>query len=264
MSMTELLMTTALVGILGLVVSSLMVQMTREAAGITDRMSFEEEFELLQSVIERPYRTAVDVRLASTAAAPLVANRVLNDGASRGALTVYDSVARPNDGNADLIALFFRESSFMNAGVRLTSALTPTAIYFQRPTTTTYGMLYISNGAQGAAGSLQPSGAAVNFGRITEFRIQNPIPNTVNSYTKNFEVSVTMRYPVGAASQDTGTLNNVNWCPAPDIADSTCVGANTRNYKDVNRVFKVELKNNGNPAGPDFSDLLYGRIYFLH
>ncbi len=259
--MIELMVTTGIVGGLVLMLSTLMVRMTQDSAGISERMAFDEDIEVFQIAFERPFRTAVNVQWSAAALAPALALTA----AAPGSVSIYDSDGAGvgnNDGGVDLIGLFYRENRYFPtaAPFEINSKFTPTAVYFQRPTATTFGRIFVSNGVQETAANLTPGATSATWGKIVHLRFRNPTSKGI--YLRSFEAEVVMRYPTGSASGATGALNNIVWCPAGDIGTAPCVQS-VRNYRDVRRTFTIDLKNNGSPTS-GFDDMLYGRLYFMH
>ncbi|HVK60708.1 MAG TPA: type II secretion system protein [Bdellovibrionales bacterium] len=256
MTLIELSITLGLVGGLILIVGTLLSTMNRQSEGLQEAMAFSEDLERLQLFFEKPFRTATD--LQNRGGADLDGEALTASGV--GQIRSYDSTGLTSDGGANLLAIFYRENSVLNGATSLNSSFTPTAVYFQRPTPTTYGMLYVMSGTPGGSASLVPSQSGVTYGKITHLKIT--LPSDLRP--KSISVEVALRYPTGSRIGGGTNVDNIVWCPQNQINDGTCT-ATDRNFKNIVRTFIVDLKNNADPApaGDIFDDFFFGRLYFL-
>ncbi|HVK60426.1 MAG TPA: hypothetical protein VM432_02700 [Bdellovibrionales bacterium] len=240
-------------GVLALIAAQLILMVNRAQTHANETMAFDEDLARLQYQLERPFRFAVNAKSvplgANINASTLVGT---NEGRIR---TTFDSGAYGIDGRVRLLAIFYRE----NQGAMTSptnSSLKPTAVYFQQPTPNTYGMLYVDNG-NGVA--LSPDLGDVTYGKLTRLIFSNPQESSTGHVT-SFEVEAWLRYPTNAKND---SQTQVIWCPPQMMGvNSACpTGSTTRPYKDIQRKFTILLPNNSDSN--DFSELLFGRVYFL-
>jgi hypothetical protein len=258
MTLLELAITLGLVGGLILIVGTLISTMSRQSEGIQEAMAFSEDLERLQLFFEKPFRTATNLQ---NAGAGPIDSAGLSAVDGRGQIRNYDSVPLNSDGGVNLLAIFYRENSVLNGATSLNSNFTPTAVYFQRPTSSTYGMLYVVSGTPGTAGNLVPSQSGATYGKITHLKINLP----TDTWPKSFEIEVALRYPTGGRIGGGTAQDNIVWCPQDQIDDGTCT-VTPRSFKNIVRTFTVDLKNNADPSpfpADVFDDFFFGRLYFL-
>ena len=237
----------AIASIVTLGVASLVSNFQSNVSSIQNVMDFDDEAFRLQYYFTRPLRNAVNLK-ATTANLNSYSVPVTGANAYEGLLrTDFDSTTFANNSHAKAVAVFARDVTKMGAA-DAKSEFRGTAIYFQNPSLTKFGVLYISD-ADGA-GNLAPSRTGQFVTNIVSLKISDVI--TDNGFIHSFTVRVLMRYPT------TGSDAAINWCPVK----SDC-GAEGSPTKDIERKFVVNLYNNFDPAPTNLQKLPMGRIYFL-
>lgn len=154
-----------------------------------------------------------------------------------------------------------RQNSLLTGVSSIQSQLAPTAVYFQQPTSNTWGVLYVSLGN----GPLQPTRSDLFFEGLVRVRIMNVRTFTPDASLLNpnvgdpvtsFDIELTFRRFLGDVKSDQRLF-----CPRSNMATCANIGA----YKDVPRVFKINLRNNILAASPnsDPASPKGGRMYDL-
>ncbi|MES2965332.1 MAG: prepilin-type N-terminal cleavage/methylation domain-containing protein [Bdellovibrionota bacterium] len=158
------------------------------------------------------------------------------------------------------LAVFWREARPSTDGstVGVSTQLKKTALYFQKPTPTTWGVLYLD---LGGTGTLGPTRDDSIFEGFTRLRILNVTTNdatngpgsNVGSPVTSFDVEMTFRRFIAEGDATTAKI----YCPESALA-TLPVCAGIEGYKDVVRTIKVTLRDNvialspssPNPAAP--------------
>lgn len=182
-----------------------------------------------------------------------------------GALRAFDSndIFTASEPVATL-AVFMRDqqNSRQTSISTLSSNLIATGLYFQPPTSTTWGVMYL---ATGSSTDLKPNRSQLFYEGLVRMRILNVSTFTPDGVSPNvgdpvtsFDVELTFRRFLGDVKPEARLF-----CPEASI--SSCVGIGA--YKDVSRVQKINLRNNiltRSPNTPDTSSVDYGgRMYDL-
>lgn len=158
--------------------------------------------------------------------------------------------------NIDTIGFFLRDnlqSDYTGAPPAPADRYLPTAIYFQRPTPRTFGVLYIDLGQSQAGGTvaLSPTRDDLWFGSIVDFKaveaesipfdVDNPDADQTTVGRRrlssvSFKVTVREYLPKG------NDARGYTWCPPTYMTMAQC--QTTTPYRDVERVIRVIFRNN--------------------
>lgn len=152
----------------------------------------------------------------------------------------------------DTIGFFLRDtlgSNYIGAAPAIAARYLPTGIYFQRPTPTTYGVLYIDLGAT------QPLSASRDdlwFGSIVDFKAVEPEYVTFNVDMPDIDQtnagrmrlsSVTFKVTMREYFPRENGPRDYKWCPQSAMNTSSLCRTTTP-YHDVERVIRVVFRNN--------------------
>lgn len=181
------------------------------------------------------------------------------------------------DGSTLMLAYGLREmGGLQNTVAASRSAFQAYGVFYQYPTPTTSGALYIDlEDHQGDWTKLSPVNAPFTFTRLTEFEIRDVKYLAANStmavaagavgsgnIIQSAEIRAVMRYYGG------GSTTLWKWCPAAMIAGNGPCQNFTR-YFDIERVVKVNFSNNQlQPATSDTGSFTlsrrnFGNLYFF-
>jgi prepilin-type N-terminal cleavage/methylation domain-containing protein len=257
-TLVEVMVAIGLSGILITTIASLMMSVGQETHALIDGADFENDMDRLEYLIERQMRLAVNLTYVGSTS--INSNTLGTKGL--GYMRAFDSTALANTNTTvNAIALYYRETAHISTSVAtLRSSFAPTGVYFQQPSATTYGVLYIDPGTGAGQTALAPS-----LGLITLTPLTGVVINASDfdlsassgvSFVKSFKMTVYSRV---ASSTLPGLLA---WCPPAAMGTSPCVSAVP--YKDLSRTFTVKLRDNVDPNSPQLSTLLMGRLYFLN
>lgn len=156
----------------------------------------------------------------------------------------------------DTIGFFLREnlaSDYTGTAPGPQSRFMPTGIYFQRPTSKTYGILYIDLGQPQTSGtvSISPTRDDLWFGSIVDFQTAEPesvpfdIMNpdlTLNPSGRLRLSSVSIKLTVREYLPKGNDQRDYTWCPPTSMSKPQC--KTTAVYRDVERVIRVVFRNN--------------------
>lgn len=179
-----------------------------------------------------------------------------------GRVRTYDSDPEFNLSPATrTLAVFWRDrqNSSLTSPSALISDLKATGVYFQKPTPTTWGVLYIN---LGTSPNLAPSRQDLMFEGLTRFQILSvstyddpdstpPMPVT------SLEVALTFRRFIGDVD-----ISKRQYCPKASIAMCPGIGA----FRDVTKTYKLLTKNNTlafSPSNSARGARIYDLIHFF-
>lgn len=242
-SLAEIMIAVGISAIVILGVSNLIVTFNSEVKAVSETLDFDEEAYRLQYYFSLPLRNVVNVRVSDTS---IDSYAIPSTGATAYEGRVLHSFDSKDHANSNTITtallLGARDVSHLdvNSGK---SDFKGVGIYFQQPSATTFGVLYIYT--QG--GDLKPSRSGQFITNIT--RLQIDTVEVAGQIAKSLTVNVWMRFPTSASPLD------INWCPTLNPCG---VGAPA---KDIQRTFTINLNNNIDAASP--AVLPFGRVYFL-
>ena len=162
------------------------------------------------------------------------------DVAGQGAIREYDSDADFGLKVVSTLAVFMRDDQHSTATspAGLISNLVPTAVFFQAPTPTTFGVLYISTSSPP-----KPTRKEIHFDGLTHVEVKNI--NTYSPYSAtnpvtgdlvtSFDFVLTFRRFLGPAKPD-----QMKFCPQSNLAACPGIGA----FRDVVRSYRMAIRNN--------------------
>ena len=250
-SLVEIMVALGICSIVLVGIASLVSSFMASEHAIRDTVDLDEEAIRLQYYFTRPFRTAVNLQrnagsidtyaLPNSAAGVIAFKGQILDG--------FDSATLPNSNSiTTALMVFARDKGFLTtAPAQGLSDFQPVGVYFQQPSATTFGILYVNEGSTG--GVLKPSKSGSFATNITRLVINDIVMDSSNVFVKSFTVNVEMRYPSSVSEA------NLVWCP---VANPCAGGAPA---KDVKRSFTVVLNNNFDPAASMATQM--GRVYFL-
>lgn len=150
-------------------------------------------------------------------------------------------------GTIDTVAGFLREFGRMESRIR------PSAIFYNRPSPTSSGVIFLIRGTAGAA--MTPTYRQIYIDRVVEFSLNN-FTVVRNNRLSSADVRITIRkFQRNAPIQ-------WRWCPPANGADPSC--QTTIPFRDITRTMKVSFRNNDLwPLDPANQSGIFGNIYFF-
>jgi prepilin-type N-terminal cleavage/methylation domain-containing protein len=274
-SLSEVMVTVAIIGIAGLILTSLYTLASDQYFAMRSRLEAEEIGTRMEFVLRGVFSQAIDVEFDS--GAPMASGTNLGNNAGRiigtasGPLTqqiLYDQEADP-PGDWVTLAAFLRESStaLTSGGGQARGRPRKTGLFFRRPSAAanTAGVIFLDmGGTPGGGAVLQPSWDDNYYDRITLLDITKHRHAAYNKTT-----SVDFRVHIRYYRQSIGTSRKT-WCPALDMPVVPAC-ATTASWGDVERRFSITLRNNvvreiGQSmaaSGGDYEDRVLGGLYFF-
>lgn len=260
-TLVELMIVVLISGVVLVMAMGVMLNASGTSSSFTQGLDTEIDELAAASALQTVFSQAIELKLHSLTS-PDLNSFVSTNGTGR--IREFDSdlifsVPYPT---TYTVAAFWRDrtNSTLAGTSTLSSQLTPTAIYFQRPTLTTWGVLYIN---QGVGPSLVPTRSDLMFEGLTRFRIFNIStysatggPAVANQPVTAFDLELTFRRFLGDVKPDRKTF-----CPESAIA--TVPGcSNVGAHRDVKRVFRVLARNNELTLSPS-NGAVGARVYDL-
>lgn len=248
--------------LVGIAISSLVVMlayvMSQQSfsnyVSLKDKFEREEELMNIELTLKNFFSNAINIQYIN---APINGQ---DFSSNVGLISEYniDDWTASDSNKIDAVSFFLRDA--MNSGLDQISTTTlnanldrrylSSAIFFQRPTPTTYGVLYLHSSSNSAE-VLKPSLADVRIGNVVDFQILNigkvQFFNKTNELIDNILDGKWMASAVTVKIVVRHYLPNLNnqakkWCPPQFINDADCVS--NVSFKDIEKVFFFNLRNN--------------------
>lgn len=251
-SLVEMLIAVAIQGIFILVIATVLLQVARIQGEISEQAKLEETALKIGYAVRSILSQAVDVDWAG--------NTDLNSGCcgGRGRIRAYETFTySPVSAAAsvDTLGVFWREAA--GSGVAVAgSEFRSTALYYQKQTPDTSGVLYVNLGST-AAGPLEPTLDGLVFDGLVGFAIEDPQPGDVNQPV----AAVRVRYVLRRFMDPNAP--GWKWCAPGFSGAAECT---TSAYRDSEQEFEVSFRNN--VLGPARfrtagQQRLFDQIYFF-
>ena len=241
LSLVELMIAVGLGGFVTVMALSALVSMSNQSSNLQHTMSSDIEEQRATSVVTAMLAQAIEIKDAGNTT---LNNFVSPDGTGR--IRQYDSNAFWGDPiQTQTLAVFWREAgnSVDSSPAAVASQFLATGIFFQRPTQTTYGVLYINTGANPA--SLAPSRSDLMFEGLTRVRVMNittyqddPLAPIPLAPVTGFDLELTFRHFLGGQGD---RLEDRTYCPDALAAASVCLSP--RAHKDVTSIYHITVRN---------------------
>lgn len=212
--------------------------------------------------------TANNGRSNRTEAAPRITTGCIYAG-NRGNT---GTLATETSGGINLVAMVVKDTNIDNDK----SNLRATAIYYQRPTQTTSGALYIDTEQNNGGGwvRLSPLNAPQMFTRLVEFQAFNAKVFDTNGSIRpaiaadgagggrpiaSIEYRLKMRYYTG------GKVSQFNWTPAASIPSLPLAARRAIPiYRDVEKRIKVNFVNNDSDRARYLAPRVLGNVHLFN
>lgn len=258
-SLIEMLITVGLSSILVYGIGSLMNVASSQSESLREKIRFESESYQLSFYLKHIVSMGLGVELVDGVDLNTQNSTIATANPNTGFIRTYDFANNYTIGDAaeiDTIGYFLREtltSAHVGAAPGAESRFRPTAIYFQKPTETTFGVIYIDLGTDQSAGAtamlpdmndlrfegivdlkINLSEAEVSLFDITRPEATNPVQQRISSLT----FKITHREYFAAHNN----LKTFKWCPSRFMDQPEC--ATNEQYRDVEQVVRVVLRNN--------------------
>ena len=259
-TLVELMLVVLISGMVSVMALGVLLNTSGSSSSYTQGIDAEIDELAATNALQSVFSQAVELKLHSPA------NGDLNgfvSGTGEGRVRVFDSDtvfgAFPP---AHTLAVFWRDrtNSSLTGISSLTSALTPTGIYFQKPTPNTWGVLYIN---LGTGPSLEPTRSDLIFEGLTRVRVFNistysptGVASTPGRPVTAFDIELTFRRFIGDVKNERKLF-----CPDSAIATVPAC-ANVGAHRDVRKVFRVLARNNTLALSPS-NNLLGAKLYDL-
>lgn len=235
-TLTELLIATAIGGVLIVIISIIAIIGFTQMSSLRDRLAAEESLDKVELYFRSTLGQAVDVAAADLAIGAFPFAVPGWTGNLSGNFQ-WDQIAdTPAAWNA--IGYFYREigGSGAQAVQSVGGTLRPTAIFYRRPESTgTAGVLFFDNGE---TTTLTPDYSDLFVDRITYLAMDKNINTTyVPNKVSSVRIRVSVRY------HDFG-IPLRTWCPTLDITNGVAGCDNGSKFRDLDREFTVLIRNN--------------------
>ncbi len=244
-SLVELLIAVALNAVLVTIVASALLKARDMQKNLELQTRDEQERWDAEKMIRSFFQQAIDLKYAAVLP-PLGLNNWTSIPNMTGAIRTFDSdTAWGTLPGTHALAVFWREdqrSAETGSAAVLKSTFRPTGIYFQKPTPTTWGVLYID---QGLGGILSPDLGDLKFEGLVRVQINNMRTGNVDDYqaedrepVSSFDIVLTFRKHFGLQKD-----NQLIFCPRARMGvQAQC--SNTVPSRDLVRTIRVVLRNN--------------------
>lgn len=228
--MVEMLIAVAIQGIFVLLIATVLLQVARIQGEISEQAKLEETALKIGYAVRSILSQAVDVDWAGTSD--------LNSGCcgGRGRIRAYDAFSYSPIGataSVDTLGVFWREAA--GSGATVTgSEFRSTALYYQKQTPDTSGVLYVNLGSP-TPGPLEPTLDGLVFDGLVGFAIEDAQPGIANQPVAAVRVRYVLRRFVEPNAP------NWKWC-SPDFSGAAECATST--YRDSAQEFEVSFRNN--------------------
>jgi prepilin-type N-terminal cleavage/methylation domain-containing protein len=245
MSLTELLVALGLSSVAMLLLASVMIETTNLSKSFEARARDEVERLTAERHLRSIFLQAEDVTLKP--------DTNFNSYSGPGALIAFDSDAHwAGPQSVYTLALFWRDASVSlpppnspNLAPGLASHFARTGIFFQMPTETTWGVLYVDLGTQPTVSpdksDLMFEGlVGLKFKNVQTFRLKDTDPmNAINSPVTSLDIEMTFRKFINPKGQA-----DFVFCPRALLTPSASPCQERTPSRDVTRTLRVLLRNN--------------------
>ena len=177
-------------------------------------------------------------------------------------IDIEDRVGRPwgtgsylqnYNGNVGFTGVVDNVAGFLREYGRMESRIRPSAIFYNRPTPTTSGVIFLIRGTAGVP--MTPTYRQIYIDRVVEFSLDN-FTAVRNNRLSSADVRITIRKYMRNAPRQW------RWCPPANMADPSC--ATTVPFRDMTRMMKIAFRNNDIwPLDPANQSGIFGNIYFF-
>ena len=240
MSLIEVVVAVGILGILGLVFHTLMLNIQKEYLTVSERITLETEAADLAFYLKHYLSNAVELYDSGTGS---VAGNFSN---TQGRIREFNLsslwTVSSGPGVAEPVALFFRETlkSRQTPVPPDAERYLPTGLFLVRPTINRYGVIGFSLGdsttnvLSGTPGRVSPK-----FGRLVDLRLQSFVTDGSSGFRKlqSMVVTFTLRAYRGGADQDH------TWCPPAQML-TVAVCQTQSPYFDLTKSVEIVLRNN--------------------
>lgn len=260
-SLVEVMIAIGIFAFTSLIIGSLIVSSTSQSIQIQRKLTIQQQFENIESVLKRYLRQAVDLRYCAA----------IPGAIATGCLREYDSTTASND--VATIAVFGREVaarpvSTINppnraASTVITSVFRPTGIFFLPPPTSVAngypnksGVLFIDP-SQVGSDVVSPDYSDVMIPGLISFKVDSLNYQVGTNSMKSAQFTIVLREFLPSTGPG---LHRRIFCPAP------CDTGDNLPYRDLTRTFSVVFRNNAlgaDPLNPTQITRPLGLIYFF-
>ena len=257
MTMLELVMAVGLTGIVLIIAAGVYLMSVQQNTYLKQSIDTEVDEMRAVNLMSIVFGQALDLKFQG--------NVSLNaySGVSDGAMREFDSDSSfGTPPTVQTLAVFWRDNRISQSGSgALASQPTKTAIYFQMPTPTTWGVLYLNMGNSGA---LTPTRSDQIFEGFTRLRILNvttandlSLGQVIGNPVTSFDVELTYRHFFGEPDPVVGR----NFCPGSLVGTLPQCPPITA-FRDVVRTIKIAARNNVIGYSPSIASGVRGARLF--
>jgi prepilin-type N-terminal cleavage/methylation domain-containing protein len=257
MTLIEVMLTVALIGIFAFGAMKVLTDLTNNAQVESRIIDLEVERLTMESQIQQIFGQAM--YLVSTNATIPVANNI---GRIRDTVNLIGPKLNAADPDIETLAVFFRDTGVSGpAASGIASNPLPTAVYFQRPTANTWGVLYISLGI-GTPPNLAPSRSDLFYEGLLGLRITNLVTYNQDGSAAvvngnpvtSFDLELTFRRFLGPAG------GRKSFCRQAQVTANVAGCAIDGPFRDDLRVVRVTMRNNVIAESPTEQNS-YSRVF---
>lgn len=285
-TLIELLTATIASSILLLIIATLMYQMNLNFVASLEKIKIEEDFAMAELQLRAVFNQAINV--TAIPAGTAITTFDYNLGTLRDQYDLSSWTQSSGSGSLDTLAVFLRDMlpSGHNSALAIQMNTTginqrflATALFFQRPTTDRFGVLYIHESTSRAT-PLAPTYRDTRIERIVDFKILATTKVKFQSFMNDGNTedglidqemlsSVTLQITQRYYFNKTAGLQPERWCPPLQMISTPSCQTNAP-YNDLTRLYHFNLRNNVlgySVSQKDGNTPLYRRvfdqIYFL-
>jgi prepilin-type N-terminal cleavage/methylation domain-containing protein len=261
-TLIEVLTSTAIVGVLVLILTTLTVFVSSRYQEVKNRLNAEYMASRAEVILRQYFSAAINMGTAvgATVANPLAADegQILNG-------IDWDQVG--DTANWTHFASFWRETSTQRGAQLYGGFPMRTFMWYREPSRDTSGVIFIDGGAGGVGAAAPQFGGGQGdefIDRVSGLRITK-IAHTTFAKVAALDVMIRIRY-------HPNNQQSPNWCPQADINAGAggCNAVPLGNFKDIERNFRIVLQNNllrqrgtGTGRAVDSEERMLGNVYFF-
>lgn len=257
-TLIELLTATIASSILLLIVATLMYQMNLNFIASLEKIKIEEDFAMTELRLRALFNQAINV--TAVPAGSTINNFDNNNGLLLKQYNLSSWTLSNGSGNIDCLGVFLRDLLPSGHTTALANQLNapggqrfiPAALFFQRPTTDRFGVLYLHESTSRTT-PLTPSYQDTRIERIVDFQIISTTSTIFSSSMndgktedgqigKEMLTSITLQMTQRYYFNKSHHLQPERWCPPSQMSSAAC--QTNAPYNDITRLFHFNLRNN--------------------
>lgn len=258
-SLIEMLVSAGLIGFVVLIAAGVYLHIQKEVEIVKASARLEEDLIRASYTLKLYISQAVDLRFSPAPIAQTASNL------STGVVTQFSDSQNLNvtPDPVEVLAVFYREDQNRELQAGLQSAFSRTALFYQKPTARSPGILYLDMGVEPL---LSPTRGDQIFGDIIDLEISPQLPTGVapaaGARVSSIEIQIVMRKPLAGSPLDW------RWCNdrMRALLGAACTDGNQA-FRDIRKTIRIPLRDNllrdDVRTSNRIYEYLFGGLYFF-